>query len=226
MILCVMTAFVRQVSAQTVNRCEHNGRTVYSQFPCEQKQKSTQVDIKLKDQANSRLTSNLIWKTYDVTGLNYAALITSMGTHGPKVDGKSFHGLAKWHVKYNFTTKQAGRQCRFSSVDFTIDGEVLMPRWLDEVKAPADLRQRWTAYYAALKTHEEGHIQNGRELALLVRERFLGMGDMDCDQSQNIAQTEFNRIYNNIKDRDKDYDRRTQHGATQGASYKLLENPK
>ncbi len=94
-----------------------------------------------------------------------------------------------------------------------------MPRWIDEAKAPADLRSRWTRYAAALKTHEEGHIQHGRELAQLLRERLLGFGNMACTQAHDIAQNEYNRLYSNVKDRDKEYDRRTQHGSSQGAVF-------
>ena len=56
-----------------------------------------------------------------------------------------------------------------------------MPRWTEESSAPLELQRRWRDYYAALKRHEDGHIQHGRELALLVKERLMGLGAVPCD---------------------------------------------
>lgn len=94
-----------------------------------------------------------------------------------------------------------------------------MPTWRDEAGAPTELRQRWGKYYTALKAHEEGHIQHGRELALRLREQFLGLGDFECNEVAALAQREFDRTFNNLKTRDQEYDQRTQHGATQGALF-------
>ena len=56
-----------------------------------------------------------------------------------------------------------------------------------------------------------------RELALLVKERLLGIGSVPCDEVQALAQAEFERLYRHLKTRDRQYDARTGDGATQGA---------
>jgi predicted secreted Zn-dependent protease len=207
------------VWAQAVHRCTKEGQTVYSQFPCEAGQQTKKVDVKLADIASSQLLSELVWKTYDVTGVDYSGLVRSLAAHGPQFNGKSFHGLAKWNVSYRYETQVAGRQCKFSHIELKIAGEILMPNWRDEAKASTELRQRWSKYYAALKAHEEGHVQHGKELALRLREHFLGLGNFECAEAGGLAQRAFDRIYSNLKDRDRDYDQRTQHGATQGALF-------
>jgi predicted secreted Zn-dependent protease len=218
-VLCLMAACINHALAQTVHRCEQNGQTIYSQFPCEQKQKAKQLDIKTADLPSNQLVSNLVWKTYDVDGKDYSSLIRSLAVNGPKANDKSFHGLARWRVGYKYETKPAGQKCKFSAITLSIDGEILMPLWREESSAPQELRQRWTRYHAALKAHEEGHIQHGRELALRLREQFLGLGDFECGEVAALAQREFDRIYANLKNRDQEYDQRTRHGATQGAFF-------
>jgi predicted secreted Zn-dependent protease len=161
------------------------------------------------------LDTKIIWNRYPVTGRDYASLVRSLSANGPK----GFHGLANWDISYQYTTVPSGTMCRFDSVRLTVKGEILMPKWTDEAAAPPSLRQRWQDYYAALQQHEEGHVQHGNELAALVQEKFLGYGDMACGQAKAIAQSEFDRLYNNLKNRDKEYDQRTQHGATQGARF-------
>ena len=61
--------------------------------------------------------------------------------------------------------------------------------------------------------------QHGRELALLVNTRLLGMGAVPCDEMKTRAKSEYDRIYHNLKERDLEYDARTNHGAAQGASF-------
>lgn len=218
LLVCPVLMFsLGAVWAQTVHRCEQHGKVAYSQLPCEAGQLGKKVDIKTVDIASSQLLSQLVWKTYDVYGTDYSSLIRSLAVNGPKVNGSSFHGMARWNVSYKYETKAAAKQCKFSQFELKIAGEILMPSWRDESNAPADLRQRWSRYYSALKAHEEGHVQHGNELALRVREHLLGLGNFDCAASADLAQREFERIYNNVKDRDREYDQRTQHGATQGA---------
>jgi predicted secreted Zn-dependent protease len=161
------------------------------------------------------LDTKIIWNRYPVTGRDYDSLVRSLGANGPK----GFHGVANWDISYQYTTVPSGTMCRFDSVRLSVKGEILMPKWTDEAAAPLTLRQRWQDYYAALQQHEEGHVQHGKELAALVQEKFLGYGDMACGQAKAIAQSEFDRLYNNMKNRDKEYDQRTQHGATQGARF-------
>jgi predicted secreted Zn-dependent protease len=205
--------------AQAVHRCEKNGQTTYSQLPCDSQQIAKKIDIKTQDLASSQLNSNVRWTTYNVDGKDYSSLIRSLAVNGPKANNKSFHGLAKWRVSYKYETKWAGKKCKFSNITLDIDGEILMPLWRDEANAPQDLRERWSRYFAALKAHEEGHIQHGKELAQRVREKFLGIGDFECADAATLAQKEYEGIYNNLKNRDQEYDQRTQHGATQGAFF-------
>lgn len=219
LVWCFTLGLMHQASAQTVHRCEQNGKTIYSQFPCAQNQKAKQIDMKATDVASSQLISNLVWKTYDVDGKDYGSLLRSLAVNGPKANDKSFHGLAKWRVGYKYETKLSGRACKFSRITLTLDGEILIPVWRDEASAPAHLREHWGRYYAALKAHEEGHIQHGKELALRLREQFLGVGDFECNEVAALAQREFETTYNSLKNRDEEYDQRTQHGATQGAFF-------
>jgi predicted secreted Zn-dependent protease len=212
--------------AQSVHRCLEKGKITFSQFPCPQVASAHALEIKPVDIADSRLKSNLVWKTYDVKGDSYASLLISLNANGPRVNNRSFHGLTNWNVSYTYQTKLvgdepklAGNLCRFSELNLMIDGDILMPRWIDEPMATADLRARWIRYITALKIHEEGHIQHGHELAKLLRERLLGFGNMACTQAGDIAQNEFTRLNANVRDRDREYDRRTQHGATQGALF-------
>jgi predicted secreted Zn-dependent protease len=198
-----------------VFQCNDNGRKIFTDVPCPQGLPSTPMTLKNMPSKSAGLDTKIIWNRYPVTGRDYASLVRSLSANGPK----GFHGVANWDISYQYTTVPSGNMCRFDSVRLSVKGEILMPKWTDEDSAPPTLRQRWQEYYAALQQHEEGHVQLGNELAVLVQEKFLGYGDMACGQAKAIAQSEFDRLYNNMKNRDKEYDQRTQHGATQGARF-------
>ncbi len=161
------------------------------------------------------IDSQIIRNNYPVHGQDYASLVQSLRASGPE----GFHGSASWNVTYQYTTKRVGNACRFETIRLIVKAEILMPLWADADTAPAGLRERWQAYHAALQQHEEGHVQHGQELASLVHEKFLSYGELACNQTQEIAQNAFDKLYENLKNRDQEYDLRTQHGASQGARF-------
>lgn len=197
-----------------IYRCEREGTVAYSDRPCEAGAKSS-----TKTYASAGPTGVLDLQVsvvhYDVRGQDYPAVVRSLRANGPK----GFHGLAKWSVAFDNSMEQRGDDCAISAVRVLVTGEILMPRWVDAAAAPLDLQRRWSDHYAALQRHEDGHIQHGRELALLVKERLMGLGVMACDRLAALARDESQRLYENLKARDREYDARTNHGATQGASF-------
>lgn len=205
---------VGQVHAQ-VYRCEQGGKLAFSDQPCKPGAKGTQKDYAAPAVASGTMDVQIAVNHYSVQGGDYAALSQSLKANGPK----GFHGLASWKIRYDYTTKRQRDGCQVNTLDVKVNGEILMPRWTDESSGPPDLQRRWSTYYAALKRHEDGHIQHGRELALIVKERLMGLGVVPCDQLKALIEREYQRLYGNLKTRDQDYDARTNHGATQGAQF-------
>lgn len=197
-----------------IHRCEKAGEVVYADQPCEPGARASRQ----RDAApgtSGALDLQVALTHYRVEGRTYDALARSLNANGPN----GFHGLASWRISFELTTTPQADQCRVASVVTRVSGKILMPQWVDEASAPRALQRRWTAYYAALKRHEDGHIQHGRELALLVKEKLMGIGAVACDTLQAQANSEFQRLYGHLKTRDQQYDARTDHGATQGALF-------
>jgi predicted secreted Zn-dependent protease len=203
-----------ECSAAQVYRCEHGGKISYSDQPCDAGAKSTQKTYS-PSPASGTLDLQVVVTHYAVTGQDYQSLLNSMNVNGPR----GFHGLANWKIRKGFTTTKTKDGCQIATLHLAVTGEILMPRWEDKSTASADLQQRWARYYDALKLHEDGHIQHGRELALLIRGRLMSLGTLPCERLPEIAEGEYQRVYSNLKSRDKEYDVRTNHGATQGARF-------
>lgn len=209
----LLIATIGNAHAQ-VHRCERAGKIAFSDQPCEVGDKASQK-VYSSSAASNALDMQVVVTHYSVEGMSDAALARSLKANGPG----GFHGLASWNVSFNYTTKKRSDACEIDAVRIKVSGEILMPRWTDESSAPPPLQERWRKYYAALKRHEDGHILHGKELALRVAERLMGIGAMPCGQIQSLAQGEFQRTYNNQKTRDQEYDARTNHGKAEGAVF-------
>ena len=212
-LLVVLAGLAPQASAQ-VHRCEQGGRVTFSDQPCESGAKASRKDYAPAG-AGASIDMQIALKYYPVEGHDYDSLTNSLRARGPQ----GFHGFAQWRVSYEYGLLSEQDSCRITTVLTRVTGEILMPRWVDESSAPRGLQRRWADYLAALKRHEDGHIQHGRELALLVKEKLLGIGPAPCDQIRSRADSLFGPLYERLKTRDAQYDARTGHGATQGAFF-------
>jgi predicted secreted Zn-dependent protease len=214
-IACFLLIAVESGTQAQVYRCERDGKTAFSDQPCEAGAKASQK-VYATSLGSGVIDSQIATNHYEVQGSDYVSLSRSLKANGPK----GFHGLASWRITYEYTTERQQNACRIATVRLKVSGEILMPKWTDEAAAPLELQRRWNNYYSALKRHEDGHIQHGKELAQLVNERLLGLGDVSCSQLPSLAQGAFQRLYDNLKARDREYDVRTNHGETQGALFR------
>jgi predicted secreted Zn-dependent protease len=129
-------------------------------------------------------------------------------------------GRADWHVSYTYRQKSLGDgRCAVESVSTKLDLKVRLPRWNPPADAPAALVGKWGRYMDALRVHEAGHLQTGRDLASNFKAAALGMGPTDCGALGAAVRARFDGLLGQANARDRDYDAQTRHGATQGAYF-------
>jgi predicted secreted Zn-dependent protease len=189
-----------------VYKCDNAGKTEYSDKPC------VSGTIKPMKQvpggAQGLIDFQVTTRHYPVTGDDFASALQALRVRDPS----GFAGWARWKVDYQFTSEAVASGCLITAVTVRVDGEILMPQWSEEKSASSPDQASWRAMYNQLKRHEDGHIQHGREFALLLKERLMGIGAVPCEQMQSHAQKEYRQLYENLKNRDQEYDRRTDHG--------------
>lgn len=199
-----------------VYKCEQAGKVSYSDSPCPGAGAASRP-LTLKVDASPTLgeSSDVRVRHYDVNGLTHQEVVRSIAARGPK----GFHALATWKPSYQFWSTREGSQCRVSRVQLHLEADILMPRWVDAARAPAELVRRWDRHYAALMLHEQGHIQHGREFGVIARKAIMGLPPVPCEEIQARVERLFAELSRDYGDRDADYDRRTNHGQTQGAVF-------
>ena len=208
-LLAVTALCLAQAAGAQVYKCKSGNTVVFADKPCEQGGEQLKTAA---GGSQGSLDFEIMTRHYPVNGANLMAAYRAMRASSP--DG--FAGWARWRVKYDLAkTEPSNDQCKVSGVKIRVDGDILMPEWKQEREAPQGDQLRWRTMYNGLKRHEDGHVQHGREFGMLLKERLLGLGNMPCGQLDAKAKLEYQLLYGNLNNRDREYDRRTNHGLRQ-----------
>jgi len=160
---------------------------------------------------------------YTVRGNSPQQLRQQLNQLGPiSRTGRRFDGNTKWRIRWNYGYSNRPNQCQLTNAQITVNVTITMPRWQTQANAPIQLKQRWQRYIKALQLHENGHRDHGvaaaRELTNSLRQLGQRRFSSCTAMSQQFKQTS-DRIISYYSQRDRDYDRVTQHGRTQGAVF-------
>jgi len=160
---------------------------------------------------------------YTIQGNSPQQLRQQLNQLGPiSRTGRRFDGNTQWRVRWKYGYSNRPNQCQLTSAQITLNAIITMPRWQTPTNAQPQLKQRWQRYTRALQLHENGHRDNGvaaaRELTNSLRQLGQRRFSSCTAMTQQFKQTS-DRIISYYSQRDKDYDRVTQHGRTQGAVF-------
>lgn len=163
--------------------------------------------------------STLVWKTnyYSVIGANLGEIRRSMEQSRPWKELENRSGLTEWRIDWRFEVTPVEGGCRCSSFTTTTAITNTLPRWTPPAEAPAELKAAWTRYITALREHENGHSRLALAAAADLHKRMKAIGlAADCDRLRKRIHDLAEGVIEEHRQRERDYDRRTRHGATQG----------
>ena len=135
-------------------------------------------------------------------------------------DGKRFHGHTAWNVYWNFWWhSEVGGRCRITRVRTRLTTTVQLPQLQG---GTASQRAAFERYASALRHHEQGHVQWARGAAQAIDRGIAVLPEAaNCTALEHDANALGKRLLAEHVVRNREYDRNTGHGATQGA---LVEN--
>ncbi|MEM9547931.1 MAG: DUF922 domain-containing protein [Bacteroidota bacterium] len=149
---------------------------------------------------------------YDIHGSSARELRDQMNTNGPVFDGNRFDAVARWNFSWDWPGKGNPNECQLDQASITLNSSVTFPRWIPDRNASKTLVREWSSYLQSLILHEAGHVDHAR---LNKRNVVNAIRNATCETAENEIQVELNKI----RTLDIEYDRRTRHGATQGAVF-------
>lgn len=156
--------------------------------------------------------------TYTVSGATPREVRADINAKRNAAAGGGYDSINRWNTHWRFQTQTTGTGCIVASVTVTLDIEIVIPQLSES--APADVRRRFDTYIERLMVHERGHSTNSVAAANQIEPALLGMAPAPtCREMARAANQLANDILEKQKTIDKDYDARTRHGATQGATF-------
>lgn len=185
-------------------RCRHTGFALLIAVPC-------------VTDAFAEVLEQLTTREYAVTADAAVPLLRLLDGATPiREHGKVFHGYTKWYVKWNYRWNEApDGSCRITRVDTSVEGTITLPKLVGGTGAQ---RARFDTYLTALRTHEEGHYAFARQAGREIDGKIAALPAM---RTCKVLEAEANglgyRILDTYTTREKQYDRDTDHGRTQGA---------
>jgi hypothetical protein len=130
---------------------------------------------------------------------------SSLADVAAAIGGRSEAGHVGWQPAFDFHQTDG----RIDSVTISVPIELQMPSWSPPSAMLPKARAEWDRWYAALRAHEQGHID-------LVHQVFDGLAARILGATVRAGQTLFERAKASLAAKSRAYDARTGHGTRQG----------
>jgi predicted secreted Zn-dependent protease len=118
--------------------------------------------------------------------------------------------------RYDYASSSAG--CAITRATVAARIVFTMPRWKPKGKPDPFLVFEWNRFIEALWIHERGHALRALAAKRDVERTLRNLVSPTCEELRASAETATDQIISKLRARDRVYDRKTDHGATQGAS--------
>jgi predicted secreted Zn-dependent protease len=167
--------------------------------------------------ASATVTEQLDYAYYTVSADPNRSLLSVVNEASPIHEyGKTFHGQTHWNVSWHFWwhERRDGR-CQINKVNTEVTATIQLPHL---VNPTAQQEEQFNRYLAALRVHELGHVDNGRQAGMEIDRGITALPEMEnCGILDTTANALAHAILKQYHDKDIQYDAATSHGKTQGA---------
>lgn len=163
---------------------------------------------------------NVTTEYYSIYGVTANELRNEMNTKSSiKQSGNTYDAYTSWFVNWRFKWNKNNGQCSMTSVKSSVKVNFTLPKWENSNSAAVNLKKRWTNYYNALITHENGHKDFGINAAKEVENRLSVLSAKNCSSLKSTANSLGKKIIDKYVFLEKKYDENTNHGMTNGAVF-------
>jgi predicted secreted Zn-dependent protease len=155
---------------------------------------------------------------YEISGDTAEALLASMRANQPFTN----YAATEWRVSWKYDCLLKPNECILRSFKVQVRVRFILPHWIDSQRADLALQEEWKRYFGALQIHESGHagfgIEAGKEMVRLVNSREWRVADRK--ELKARIDEECEKTLQDFRAQEVAYDKKTDHGRTQGARLK------
>lgn len=154
---------------------------------------------------------------YAVTGATPREIRFSITQARPWKTRFTWDGFTDWKVTWRFETSREADGCRVANFRPVAVITTTLPRWTPPPGVAPEVRQAWQQYSVALVQHETVHARYAFAAVEEMNRKVPALPIMPCDELAERINQLANQIMDDYRRREKDYDKRTNNGALQGA---------
>lgn len=163
-------------------------------------------------------------RPYAVVGASARDLERAIDALGPARAGRRFAAYTDWSIVWRWSDACGdGGEARVAAVVVEARAVITLPRWQPLRGTPDALLERWASWLAALREHEHGHVEIAERARAAVFEVLRSLAPSPDRESLCAAiERASSDVLARARQEDRDYDRATRDGATQGAAIAAL----
>lgn len=163
-------------------------------------------------------------KFYQIEGTTPKELRKQLDKYGPidKETNKKFDARTDWVIEWHYYYNESSNECKIDTnrVDVTLTLTFTYPEWKYPPDASSSLVDKWNTYMKNLTLHEEGHAAIASEGAQTIYDTIIAMpSSTTCAALEKATNAAAQEKIDEIKQQQKQYDKDTEHGKSQGAIF-------
>jgi|GEM_PF-4512683 len=161
-------------------------------------------------------------RTYSVSAEGQQQLRTELTRMGPITStGRRVDAYAAWRIRKRYEPQVAeDGTCTTGPVAVRVGLEYAFPAWSDREAADPALQRKWDTYLTALDAHERGHECIGLQAASELKRTLEALpAHADCDALAAEVKRASKAVFDKWLAIESDYDRVTNNGRNEGASF-------
>lgn len=168
--------------------------------------------------ASAEPVVNLQTQYYHISGRSVRELRRSMNEKRPK--GQTHDALTTWNISWNYSWRPVEGGVVIQNPKVSASIITTLPTWSAPKDADPVLVERWRIFLRALQLHENGHAAIGTQAAQEVEKQLVNLPRQpNAEALKQAIETISQPIIAAAREKEKQFDIKTQHGIKQGARF-------
>lgn len=161
---------------------------------------------------------NIAFEHYDIYPTAHKDLRNELIRNSPIKKSDQIHfGHTAWTVEWRFKWRKQNGQCKINQVTTSLDVTYILPRIAPGFSIDSKLEKSFNRYYDLLFAHEQEHMKSGLYAARDIEAALLNLKSFEqCNVLDKHANATGHALIEKYKERDREYDRKTRHGKSEG----------
>ena len=158
---------------------------------------------------------------YVIEGTTAEQLRDQMNQSGRKDKyGNHWDAYTDWYITWSYPYDQTAHGCSVGEIEVEVEVNFEFPEWNVPVNVSQDLITQWGDFLRALQKHEDGHYEIAIDAACEILQGIYSLPSYpSCLNLDEAVEIKTEQILDVYREREKDYDRDTDHGKSQGVSF-------